>query len=531
MAVGDRTPRAWAAGGPFHVSPLRFGPAVVRKDMGQRCDDVPLELRVPMSKLRLVQGGMAETRLGEQILRRGPEAAMARLEAAAWHGRPSMSVVGLDHAGVVSAACFAHLGFRVVGVDVCAEKVAHVAAGRSPVAEDRVDTFLSAGVGCGLVRATQNLVAAVLETDITFICLGLETQPDGSCDLGPLLRAARAIGQALSMKSSYHVIVLRCRLPPGTTLGVVACEIQRASGRMLGPDFGVGFSPVLMREGTAVADFFDPRKIVVGAFDQHVRTMVGSIFASIDAKLVVTTIEAAEMVRLVDSAWRATKVAFGNEVGRLCKALDIDSHDVMEILADDPQCDLPCADLKPGFALGGSLQSEDVRAVGRLAHEHGVSVPMIDALPVSNARHVDHALRLLEPFRDLRLGFLGLTFEPGVRDLAGSPVLDLMAALQARDVAMKAYDGGLPAGTDLERHTDQVRRAVPRQSRLIDILDHLLTDDADELLGWADVLVVCHATSETRGLVDRRKNGCHVLDLGRLHKVLPAGSAYQGIAW
>ena len=283
---------------------------------------------------------MSVARLGEQILQRRPEVAMAQLKAARRQGRPSISVVGLGRAGSVSTGCLAHLGFRMVGVDISASTVADVAAGRSPVIEDRLGELLSEGVERGLVRATHNLVAAVLDTDVTFVCVDAPAGADGSSDLGQLRQVARAIGQALSMKASYHVVVVRSQVPPGTTLGVVAVEIERAAGRRLGPDFGLCFNPLFLREGSAVADFYDPPRTVIGASDHHAQAILASIYASIVDNVLFTTIAAAEMIKHVDGVWQATRAAYGNEIGRLCKALDIDGHEVMGALQSGLEGDL-----------------------------------------------------------------------------------------------------------------------------------------------------------------------------------------------
>ncbi len=268
--------------------------------------------------------------------------------------KPAISVVGLGYVGAVSMACLSHLGFRMVGVDIAANKVDLINSGRSPIVENRLEDLLGEGVEGGLIAATDNLVTAVLQTDVTMISVGTPTANDGSCDLTFVRKASQEIGQAIAMKSSYHAVVLRCSVPPGTTLDVVAPEIEKASGKKLGPDFGVCFNPEFLREGVAVADFFAPPKTVVGASDDRAASTVSGIYEAVDKRVIFTSIAAAEMVKYVDNVWHATKVAFGNEVGRICKALDIDSHDVMDIFVQDKKLNLSPYYLKPGFAFGGS---------------------------------------------------------------------------------------------------------------------------------------------------------------------------------
>jgi len=346
--------------------------------------------------------------------------------------KPAISVIGLGYVGAVSMACLSHLGFRMVGVDVNRDKVDSIKAGHAPIVEDQLGELLAQGVHARRIDATQNLVAAVLDTDVTFLSVGTPTAKDGGCDFTFVRQASRAIGQAIGMKSSYHVVVLRCSVPPGTTLDVVVPEIELASGKRLGPDFGVCFNPEFLREGVAVADFFAPPKTVVGASDLRAESTVSAIYETIDKNVIFTSIEAAEMVKYVDNVWHATKVAFGNEVGRLCKKLAIDSHDVMNIFVKDLKLNLSPYYLKPGFAFGGSCLPKEVRAVSHIAHGLGVAVPLIDSLMVTNKAHIAAAIDLLKSFSGKRIGFLGVTFKPATDDLRESPTLEVMAALLAR---------------------------------------------------------------------------------------------------
>jgi GDP-mannose 6-dehydrogenase len=445
--------------------------------------------------------------------------------------KPAISVIGLGYVGAVSMACLSHLGFRMVGVDIAREKVDAIREGRSPIVEERLGELLAEGVRNGLIEATQNLVAGVLETDVTFLSVGTPTSKDGGCDFTYVRQASRAIGQAIALKSSYHVVVLRCSVPPGTTLDVVVPEIEMASGKKLGPDFGVCFNPEFLREGVAVADFFAPPKTVVGASDVRAERTVTAIYGAIDKNVIFTSIEAAEMVKYVDNVWHATKVAFGNEVGRLCKKLGIDSHDVMNIFVKDLKLNLSPYYLKPGFAFGGSCLPKEVRAVSHIAHAMGVEVPLMDSLMVTNQRHVAEAINLLKPFKGKRIGFLGVTFKPGTDDLRESPTLDVMAGMLAAGETIKAFDTNLNFGPLLQGQIDYVRHAVPAQAKLMDELQAISVKSAEELVADSDVVVVSHATEAFRRAIKNRDPRIHVLDLARLFKELPKDPNYQGIAW
>jgi GDP-mannose 6-dehydrogenase len=445
--------------------------------------------------------------------------------------KPAISVVGLGYVGAVSMACLAHLGFRMVGVDISHDKVRAIKEGRSPIVEERLGELLEEGARRRLIDATQNLIAAVLDTDVTFMSVGTPTAKDGSCDLKFVRQASGAIGQALAMKNSFHVVVLRCSVPPGTTLDVVRVEIEKASGKKLGEGFGLCFNPEFLREGMAVADFFAPPKTVIGASDKHSEAIVTRIYGRVDEQVLFTSIEAAEMVKYADNVWHATKVAFGNEIGRICKALEIDSHQVMDIFVKDLKLNLSPYYLRPGFAFGGSCLPKEVRAVSHLGSELGVAVPLVDSLIATNNAQIEQAVRMLAPFSGKRIGILGVTFKANTDDLRESPTLELMARLQAAGERLAAYDPNLASGPHLESQISYVRHAKPGQARLMDGLAGLMVGSADQLVQNSDVVVVSHSTDAFRHALAARAPHVHVLDLVRLYKKLPNDATYQGIAW
>ena len=290
--------------------------------------------------------------------------------------KPSVSIIGLGYVGAVSTACLASLGHRVVGIDIDPMKVASIALGRSPIHEKDLGKLLDRGVRDGLIEASTGAVAAIAETDITFVSVGTPTAEDGGCDNTAIIAAARAIGHALKGKDTFHTVVMRCSIPPGSTKNVMVPVIEAESGLIAGEDFGVCFNPEFLREGTAIADFRDPPKTVIGTDDPRTAAVMSELYAPVDAEPIVTSIEAAEMVKYVDNVWHATKVCFANEVGRLCKPMGVDSHDVMNIFVQDEKLNLSPYYLKPGFAYGGSCLPKEVRAVNYLAQKAGVSAPL-----------------------------------------------------------------------------------------------------------------------------------------------------------
>ncbi|WP_323041330.1 nucleotide sugar dehydrogenase [Gemmobacter sp.] len=444
--------------------------------------------------------------------------------------RAAVSVIGLGYVGAVSTGCLASLGHRVVGVDVDPVKIAQINAGHAPLHEAGLQGLLTQGVADGLVSATDDILAAVAGTDVTFVSVGTPTAPDGGCDMRHIVSAARGIGRALAIKDDYHVVVMRCSIPPGTTLGVMVPEIEEASGKVAGRDFGICFNPEFLREGVAIADFHAPPKTVIGASDDRAAAIVARIYEKVDPKIILTSIEVAEMVKYVDNVWHATKVTFANEIGRLCKPLEVDSHEVMNIFVQDTKLNLSPYYLKPGFAFGGSCLPKEVRAVTHLAQELGVSLPLIGSLTQSNRTQVDTALEMVRATGARRVAVLGLAFKPGTDDLRESPILDVIAALNDAGVEVVAHDAAVTPDTRIEAQLAYVEHAAPGLKRLAPKLAGMLAASAETAVAGADAVIVTHASDLYRQVVAPLVQP--VIDVVRLFKSrADQPAAVCGIGW
>jgi GDP-mannose 6-dehydrogenase len=466
----------------------------------------------------------AETAAGESVS--GPVELPAAINQ-----KPCISVIGLGYVGAVSVACFANLGFRMVGADVVPAKVEAIKAGKSPIVEEGLETLLRDGVSRGLIEATTDVVDAVRQSDITFLSVGTPTAADGGCDMTYVRAAARSIGEAIKSKDGYHLVVMRCSVPPGTTMTVVVPEIEAASGKALDMHFGVCFNPEFLREGVAVADFYAPPKTVIGASSARAAAQLSAVYRVIDEKILMCSITGAEMVKYIDNVWHAAKVTFANEVGRLCKAVEVDSHEVMNIFVQDQKLNLSPYYLKPGFAFGGSCLPKEVRAIEHLAQVYQIQTPLFNSLMVSNNLQIEEALRMIRKFSGQRIGFLGVAFKCDTDDLRESPTLELMAALLAEGTEFSAFDPNLKASSGARSHFDYMKHARPHLAALMDQLPNVLKPSIGQVLDECDVLVISHSRDEYRDAVRKRPKGVHVIDLVRLFKQLPEDTAYHGISW
>src|SRR5215217_7117886 len=321
-----------------------------------------------------------------------------------------VSVFGLGYVGSVSAASFAADGHTVVGVDVNPDKVASLNEGRSPIVEKGLDELIRAGAANGSLRATTSTEEAVHATDVSLLCVGTPSRKNGSLDLTYLERVTEQVGAALKTKSTYHVVVVRSTVLPGTTHGLIIPALERESGKAYGEGFGVSVNPEFLREGTALKDFRKPPLTLVGHNHAADAAPTKALYEGIDAPLQSTSIRVAEMMKYTSNAWHAVKVVFANEIGNLCKRMGVDSHDVMDIFCQDDKLNLSPYYLRPGFAFGGSCLPKDVRALQYRAKEMDLEMPLLGSLLASNHLQVEHAIdRIVETGRR-KVGLLGFSF-------------------------------------------------------------------------------------------------------------------------
>jgi len=445
--------------------------------------------------------------------------------------KPAISIVGLGYVGAVSAACLSKIGHRVVGVDVDEVKVEQIANGESPIHEANLGEYLNDGVENEKVSATTDLVQAVVDTDVTFVSVGTPTAADGGCDHSYIVQAARAIGEGLASKGTYHVVVMRCSIPPGSTLNVMVPEIEAVSGLKMGDDFGVCFNPEFLREGTAISDFFAPPKTVIGASDDRAAKVVEGIYKGLEGEHITTTIEVAEMVKYVDNVWHATKVCFANEIGRICKPLAIDSHKVMDIFVKDTKLNLSPYYLKPGFAYGGSCLPKEVRAVSYLADKLNVRAPLVRSLAATNLLQIENATDLVRNSGRKKIGFLGLAFKAGTDDLRESPILEVINSLVQENYTLQAYDPAIKAETRIDEQFNYVANACPHLKPLVDALPAMLMQSPQQVIAESDAIVVTQNTPEMRELVASAVGKVEIIDLVRIFNEVPMWKGYEGIGW
>ena len=436
-----------------------------------------------------------------------------------------VSVFGLGYVGCVSAASFAGDGHEVVGVDVNADKVAAINAGRSPIVEPGLEDLLSRNVSEGRLRATTDTADAVHGTDVSLLCVGTPSRKNGSLDLQYLERVSEEVGRALRGKKDYHVVVVRSTVLPGTTHELVIPALERESGKKYGDGFGVSVNPEFLREGTALKDFRKPPLTLVG--HNHAADASGTIalYQAIDAPLISTSIRVAEMMKYTSNTWHALKVVFANEIGNLCKKLNVDSHEVMDIFCRDDKLNLSPYYLKPGFAFGGSCLPKDVRALQYRAKEMDVELPLISQILPSNKAQIQHALDQILETGKKNIGLLGFSFKAGTDDLRESPIVILAEALLGKGVSLKIFDKNVSMAKLVGANKDYIVKQIPH-------LSSLLCNTIDEVIQGSEVIVVGNQAPEFAPAVMACRPDQIVIDLVRLPIYGSLVKAdYRGICW
>lgn len=366
-----------------------------------------------------------------------------------------VSIIGTGYVGLVTGACLADVGHEVICVDVDPRKVEMIRSARAPIHEQGLPELLEKHAGSRL-RATTDLAAAVAETDITFIAVGTPAS-QGRIDLSYVEAAATEIGRALGAKASYSTVIVKSTVIPGTTVGVVRSAIEKASGKTAGQDFGLGMNPEFLTEGTAVADFMDPDRLVLGGIDARTHQVLRDLYAQFDASVprIMTNPTTAEMIKYASNALLATMISFSNEIARLCSAIDdVDAIEVMRgvhqshyltVRRNSERLTAPIASfLEPGCGFGGSCLPKDVTALVGQAREKSLELELLQSVLNINRGQPDEMVRLIDrhftSLRDVRVCVLGIAFKPDTDDIRESPAFPLIRRLKERGARLTAFD-------------------------------------------------------------------------------------------
>jgi GDP-mannose 6-dehydrogenase len=419
-----------------------------------------------------------------------------------------ISIFGLGYVGAVSAGCLASEGHDVIGVDSVQTKIDLINAGKSPIIETDIGELIAAAVANGKLRATQDTVQAVHDTDLSFVCVGTPSQSNGNLDLTYIRRVCEEIGLAIKSKTARHTIVIRSTILPGTMRRIVIPTLEEYSGKQAGVGFGVCNNPEFLREGSAVKDFRFPAKTIIGELDRASGELLAALYAKLDGALIRIDLDTAEMVKYIDNSWHALKVAFANEIGSLCKSLSVDGHRAMEIFCQDRKLNISSAYLSPGFAFGGSCLPKDLRALTYTAKLQDLDLPVLTSILRSNELQVMRGLQLIMDKGRTRVGILGFSFKAGTDDLRESPMIEVIERLVGKGYDLRIYDKNVQIAKLVGANRDFILNRIPHVSAL-------MVDDIDAVLKHAETIVLGTKDPDFRSVTERLCNGQCVVDLVR----------------
>lgn len=436
-----------------------------------------------------------------------------------------ISIFGLGYVGAVSLACLTRDGHQVIGVDIDKTKLELLAAGKTPVVEEGMVELMQQVAASGRLQVTDDPVRAVMDSEISLVCVGTPSAPNGSQDQGAVLRLAAQMGEALRRKSEPHVVVFRSTLVPGTVETVLRPIVEQASGKKDGVDFHLCFQPEFLREGSSIRDYDKPPFTVVGANHPAALARLRELFGHLPCKFIETSVRAAEMMKYCCNNFHALKITFANETARLCDALGVDPFEVMNLVCQDTQLNISPAYLKPGFAFGGSCLPKDLRATSYLAKVHDVEIPMLDGILRSNRSHLDVALAKLLATGKRKVGFVGLSFKTGTDDLRESPLVTLAEQAIGKGLQLTVYDPEVHLAHLLGANRRYIESHLPH-------IGQLLRRDLDEVIDGSEVLVVGLSTAEVaERLAQRCRPDQIVLDLVNLRGRERLAGQVVGLCW
>lgn len=435
-----------------------------------------------------------------------------------------ISIFGLGYVGTVSAGCLASEGHQVVGVDPVAAKVDLINRGQSPIIEEDISGIIAEAAHAGRLRATADSDQAILDTDVSFVCVGTPSQPNGNLDLQYIRRICEQVGEALKSKASRHTVVIRSTILPGTMQNTVIPTLERASGKKAGADFGVCNNPEFLREGSAVKDFRCPPKTVIGELDQASGDILATLYAHLEAPLIRTDLNTAEMIKYVDNSWHALKIGFANEIGNICKSFGIDAHAVMDIFCQDRKLNISSTYLRPGFAFGGSCLPKDLRALSYHAKVRDLQLPILSSILPSNELQVSRGLQMIMNKGNMRVGVLGFSFKAGTDDLRESPIIEVIERLIGKGYDLCIYDKNVNIASLVGANRDFILNHIPHISRL-------MVDNAETVLKHGQTIVIGNNDPEFKQVPGRLHEGQHLIDFVRIIEGRSSNGKYEGICW
>ena len=373
----------------------------------------------------------------------------------------SIAVVGLGYVGSVTAACLAHLGHRVIGVDRDRMKVESIQNGLTPFYEPGLDVYIEEGVKSGRLTATSDMKDAIRDADVALLCVGTPSSSNGDISLEQLRRVCLEIEATLATRAKPLVVAVRSTVFPGTNEQVVQPALKH------NPMAPVVSNPEFLREGTAVRDFMEPSLLVVGGTTPEAANYVAGLYRSLPVEPCIVSLGTAEMIKYACNAFHAVKIGFANEIGAVSSKLGVDGEEVMSVLCKDTKLNASAAYLRPGFAFGGSCLPKDLRAITYRALRLDVKAPLLQSVLPSNEEHLRRSIDAALTFGGGPIGIYGLSFKENTDDLRESPVISLIEYMIGKGCDLRIYDPHIRVDSIYGSNKQFLFSALPHIGKLV----------------------------------------------------------------
>ena len=433
-----------------------------------------------------------------------------------------ISIFGLGYVGCVSLGCLAKNGHQVIGVDVNATKVDQINSGKATIIEKDIAEIIAEQHKLNRISATTSFNEAILNSEISIVAVGTPSSKNGHLNLQYIFNVAEQIGVALLEKESFHIIVIRSTIMPGTC-DEFASIVEEISGKERNKHFAIVDNPEFLREGTAVHDYFNPPLTLIGSDNKEAADKVSILYQNLPAEIIITNLKVAEIMKYVNNTFHALKISFGNEIGNICTELNIDSHEVMNIFCKDKQLNISPYYFKPGFAYGGSCLPKDLKGLQTLAHDLYLDTPIINSIGKTNDLQIDRAVNLILQHWNKKLGFLGLSFKAGTDDLRNSPAVTVIERLIGKGCDISIYDKNINLSLLTGTNKEFIDQKIPH-------LSSLLVNSTEEIIEKCDVIVVNNKENEFTEILNNVNNKI-IIDMVRLGENFLGKQNYTGINW
>ncbi len=432
----------------------------------------------------------------------------------------NISIFGLGYVGCVSMGCLAQEGNNIIGVDKNFNKINLINDGKATIIEKGIDIIIKEQRELGRIEATADPEYAILNSNISIIAVGTPASKQGHLDLSYVFKVAQEIGISLKQKKEFHIISIRSTVFPGTNENVSSI-IEQNSGKKRNIDFAVVSNPEFLREGSSVSDFYNPPLTVLGSDSQDAISIMSELYSFTNKPIVKVEIKVAEIIKYVNNSFHALKICFANEIGNICKAIEIDSHDVMNLFLMDKQLNISSYYFKPGFAYGGSCLPKDLKGMVTIAHDKYIKSPVLESIELSNNYQKQFVVEKIISYNKKNVGILGLSFKEGTDDLRYSPTVEVAERLVGKGYNLFIYDHNVSISKLTATNLDYIEDHIPH-------LSTLLLNNIEEVIQKSEVIVISHQFKNLKKYIDRFPEKIF-FDLARVVK--ERSSNYEGICW